>query len=132
MLVKGTREKEMFGYTVPSYSVMSASDLAVYRSCYCETCHRLKRDYGIISTAAVNYDMTFIGMILNAMSGNGIREQNTRNGMICVLGKCSGENDILKKMAGYTLLLTKWELEDDRHDRPGLRSNAARIALGRA
>jgi hypothetical protein len=122
----------MFGYTVPLYSAMSASDLAVYRSCYCETCHRLRDDYGIVSTAAVNYDMTFNGMMLNAVSKDGISEQNVNNGIICVLGKPSGENEILRKMAGYTILLTKWELEDDRNDRPSLRSNAARIVLGRA
>jgi len=112
--------------------MMSASDLHVYRSCYCETCHRLRKDYGMISTAAVNYDMTFNGIILNAVSENGIKEQNINNGMVCVLGKCSGDSDILKKMAAYTIILTKWELEDDRNDHPTLRSNAARIALGRA
>ena len=122
----------MFGYTVPSYGVMSASDLRVYRSCYCESCHRLRKDFGMISTAAVNYDMTFNGIILNAVSENGIKEQNVNNRAICVLGRCSGDNEILKKMAGYTILLAKWELEDDHCDRPNLRSNAARIALGRA
>jgi len=122
----------MFGYTVPSYGIMSSSDLNVYRACYCESCHRLKKDYGLISTAAVNYDMTFNGMILNAISKDGIEKQNINNGMICVLGKCSGNSGVLKKMAGYTILLTKWELEDDRNDRPSLRSNAARLALGRA
>jgi hypothetical protein len=76
--------------------------------------------------------MTFNGMILNAVSKDGIKEQNINNGLICILGRCSGDNDILRKMAGYTVLLTKWELEDDRNDRPNIRSNAARIALGRA
>jgi hypothetical protein len=122
----------MFGYTVPSYGVMAASDVAIYRSCYCETCHRLRKDFGIVSTAAVNYDMTFIGIVLNAMSKNGIRKQNSRNGRICILGKISEENELLTKMAGYTILLTKWELEDDKNDHPSMRSNAARLALGRA
>jgi len=122
----------MFGYTVPSYGIMSSSDLNVYRACYCESCHRLRKDYGLISTAAVNYDMTFNGMILNAVTKGGIARQNINTGAICVLGKCSGKSDVLKKMAGYTILLTKWELEDDRNDHPNVRSNAARIALGRA
>ena len=111
---------------------MSASDLDVYRSCYCESCHQLRKNFGIISTGAVNYDMTFNGMILNALSKDGLEEQNVNRGIICVLGKCSADNDILKKMAGYTLLLTKWELEDDMTDRPGIRSGLASIALGRA
>jgi len=122
----------MFGYTVPSYGVMSASDLNVYRLCYCGSCHQLRKNFGIISTAAVNYDMTFNSMILNAVSENGVMERNAKKGMICILGKCACDNDILKKVAAYTLILTKWELEDDKNDHPNIRSNAARIALGRA
>jgi hypothetical protein len=110
---------------------MSASDLNIYRACYCESCHQLRKGFGIISTAAVNYDMTFNSIILNALSPYGMREQNTGNGMICILGKAA-DSELLGKIAGYTVLLTKWELEDDKNDRPTLRSNAAAIALGRA
>jgi hypothetical protein len=110
---------------------MSASDLGIYRSYYCESCHQLRRNFGLVSTAAVNYDMTFNGIVLNSVSPDGIKEQNTGNGMICILGK-STDSELLKKMAGYTILLTKWELEDDKGDRPTIRSNMASIALGRA
>jgi len=111
---------------------MSASDLDTYRRCYCESCHQLKANFGIVSTAAVNYDMTFNAMILNAMSKDGIERQSVNKGIICVLGKRTADSELLKKIAGYTLLLTKWELEDDRHDHPNLRSNAAYLLLGRA
>jgi len=111
---------------------MSASDLNAYRSCYCESCHQLRNDFGIVSTAAVNYDMTFNSIILNSLSDKGVEHQNTRNGMICILGKSIANNELLRKIAGYTIILTKWELEDDRRDHSGMRSNAARLALGRA
>ena len=111
---------------------MSASDLYAYRSCYCESCHHLREDFGITATAAVNYDMTFNAIVLNSLSPDGIKEQNARRGAVCILGRCTGDNEILRRTAGYTVLLTKWELEDDKHDHPTLRSNAARIALGRA
>ena len=110
---------------------MSASDVHAYRSCYCESCHQLRKDFGIVSTTAVNYDMTFNGIMMNALSSSGIKEQNTKNGMICIFGKAV-DSGLLRKIAGHTILLTKWELEDDKHDRPTLRSNAASIALGRA
>ena len=110
---------------------MSASDLAVYRGCYCESCHQLREHFGIISTAAVNYDMTFNSIILNSVSSDGLKKQNTKNGMICIFGK-HADSELLRKIAGYTILLTKWELEDDKNDNPTVRSNAARIALGRA
>ena len=122
----------MFGYTIPSYSSMSASDLHTYRSCYCESCHQLRKNFGLISTAAVNYDMTFNSIILNSLSENGVKEQNMRNGMICLFGKCTERTELLKKIAAFTVLLTKWELEDDKNDHPSLRSNFADMALGRA
>jgi hypothetical protein len=84
-----------------------------------------------VSTAAVNYDMTFNSIIINSLSPYGIKEQNTKNGMICILGKAA-DSELLKKIAAYTILLTKWELLDDKNDHPTLRSNAASIALGRA
>jgi len=110
---------------------MSASDLRTYRSCYCESCHQLRKNFGIISTAAVNYDMTFNSIILNSLSADGTDEQNTGNGMICILGR-PADSELLRRIAGYTVLLTKWELEDDMHDGPGIRSKGAYIALGRA
>ncbi|MCL1905288.1 MAG: DUF5685 family protein, partial [Methanomassiliicoccaceae archaeon] len=122
----------MFGYTVPSYGSMNASDLHIYRSCYCESCHQLRKNFGLISTAAVNYDMTFNSIVLNSVSDNGVEEQNMRNGAVCIFGKCTERTELLKKIAAYTILLTKWELEDDRDDNPNLRSNFAYMALGRA
>jgi len=92
----------------------------------------LKANFGIVSTAAVNYDMTFNSMVLNAMSENGIEKQSVNRSAVCILGKRTADSETLKKVAGYTLLLTKWELEDDRHDHPNLRSNAAYLLLGRA
>jgi len=76
--------------------------------------------------------MTFNAMILNAVSKDGIEKQSVNKGVVCVLAKRTADNEILKKVAAYTLLLTKWELEDDRHDNPSLRSNAAYLLLGRA
>jgi len=111
---------------------MNASDLDAYRRCYCESCHQLKANFGIVSTAAVNYDMTFNAMILNAVSKNGIEKQSVNKGVVCVLAKRTADSEILKKIAAYTLLLTKWELEDDRQDHPNLKSNAAYLLLGRA
>ena len=60
----------MFGYTLPQYNKMSSSDLGIYQRYYCETCHQLKDNFGLVSTAAVNYDMTFNTIIINAVAGD--------------------------------------------------------------
>ncbi|MCL1811202.1 MAG: DUF5685 family protein [Methanomassiliicoccaceae archaeon] len=122
----------MFGYTVPLYSKMSPSDLFSYRRYYCETCHQLRLEYGIISTSAVNYDMTFNTIVMNSFTGDTPRFDGTENSFLCVLKKPRADSDLFRKMAAYTILLTKWELVDDSVDGPSFRSNAATLMLGRA
>ena len=122
----------MFGYTVPQYTKMSPSDLSAYRRYYCETCHQLRSEYGIVSTSAVNYDMTFNTVIMNSFTGNVPYFEGTENAILCVLKKPGADSDLFRKMAAYTILLTKWELVDDLFDKPSMRSNAATLVLGRA
>ena len=122
----------MFGYTVPLYTKLSPSDLSVYRRYYCETCHQLRSEYGIVSTSAVNYDMTFNTIIMNSFVGDVPYFEGTDNSALCVLKKPKTDSDLFRKMAAYTILLTKWELVDDLFDKPSMKSNAASLLLGRA
>lgn len=122
----------MFGYTVPLYPRLSARDLTVYRRYYCETCHQLKAGYGLMATATVNYDMTFNTLILNAAAGDVLEFGGTKRSPLCVFGRPRADSALLREMAGYTVLLTKWELYDDRIDKPSLKSNLISVALGRA
>jgi hypothetical protein len=122
----------MFGYTVPDYGKLSPSDLSTYRRYYCETCHQLKSEYGILSTSAVNYDMTFNTIIINSLTCSAPHFEGTGNSLFCVFKKPGADSDIFRKMAAYTILLTKWELVDDSFDKPSMKSNAASLILNRA
>ena len=122
----------MFGYTIPQYSKLSPSDLSVYRRYYCETCHQLKAEYGLVSTSAVNYDMTFNTILLNSVTADTPYFKGTKNSPFCVFGRPGADSDLFRRMAAYTILLTKWELIDDSFDKPSFRSNAASLLLGRA
>ncbi|MDD2779407.1 MAG: DUF5685 family protein, partial [Candidatus Methanomethylophilaceae archaeon] len=62
----------MFGYTLPVESTLSSKDAMTYRNYYCETCHQLRDGYGVLSTVAVNYEMTFANILLNSVSESGI------------------------------------------------------------
>lgn len=121
----------MFGYTLPLYNRMSAPDLNDYRRYYCETCHELRDSFGLISTAAVNYDMTFNTIILNSIYGNVLDFPNTTSSF-CVFRGPYAKSDLMKKMAGYTVLLTKWELVDDVYDKPSGKNKIISLALNRA
>lgn len=121
----------MFGYTLPLYNRMSAPDLNDYRRYYCETCHELRDSFGLISTAAVNYDMTFNTIILNSIYGDTMDFRNTKSSF-CVLRGPYARSDLMQKMAGYTVLLTKWELVDDIYDKPSGKNKIVSLALNRA
>jgi len=121
----------MFGYTVPLYNRLSPQNLAIYRAHYCETCHHLNANFGIQSTLAVSYDMTFIALVLNSLaSSQGMPFGKMRT--LCPLERPRLKNDLLKDLAAYTLLLTKWNLMDDKLDKPSIKSGMASLMMGRA
>ncbi|AGI47643.1 hypothetical protein TALC_00646 [Thermoplasmatales archaeon BRNA1] len=122
----------MFGYTIPYYQRMSATDLGDYQRFYCETCHQLKDGYGVASTAAVNYDMTFNLIVLEALRGDAMYFDCTPKGPACVFRNPRADSDIFRSMAGYTMLLTKWELYDDMVDKPSVRTRFVDLTLSKA
>ena len=121
----------MFGYTVPSYLKLSPSDMRRYRRYYCEGCHQLKDGFGLRGTFTVNYDMTFNTILLDGLMGEAIDFEGTTR-RICVLEKPKADSDMMRKMAAYTLILTKWELEDDKTDKPSVKTKVIDTALASA
>ncbi len=121
----------MFGYTLPMYPRLSAGDLEDYRRYYCEACHELRDSFGFISTAAVNYDMTFNTIILNSIYGE-IKEFEYTKTSLCVFRGPYAKSDLMQRMAGYTMLLTKWELVDDEYDKPSPKTKLISLAMNRA
>jgi len=122
----------MFGYTVPQYGKLMPSDLATYRRYYCEGCHQLRSEFGLVSTSAVNYDMTFNTIVLNAVAGDVLEFEGTKNSPFCVLKPPKADSDLMRRMAALTILLTKWELVDDAVDKPSIKSNFINLTLSRA
>ena len=104
----------MFGYTVPSYGRLSPADLRLYRKYYCEGCHQLRDGFGLRGALTVNFDMTFNTILLNGIVGDVLEFEGTEK-TICVLDHAKADSDLMRKMAAYTLILTKWE--QGRRDR---------------
>ncbi len=122
----------MFGYTVPLYSRLTARELDSYQRYYCETCHQLKDQFGLVSTAAVNYDMCFNTIILNAVMDGDDSFEKTPKSWKCVFRKPYTDQELFRRMAAYTILLTKWELYDDRVDKPSIKTQIIDLVLSRA
>jgi hypothetical protein len=121
----------MLGYTLPYYNRLSPADNKLYRRYYCEGCHQLRAGFGLRSTLTVNYDMTFNTILLNSIAGDVLDFEGTKK-KICVLDRPKADSDLMRSMAAYTLILTKWELRDDDTDKPSLKSKAASVTLRNA
>lgn len=121
----------MFGYTVPAYGRLSPADLSRYRRYYCEGCHQLRDGFGLTGALTVNYDMTFNTVLLCGLTGKALEVGPTEK-RICVLEHSKTNDDLMRDMAAYTLILTKWELFDDDTDDPSLKSKFISLTLNRA
>ena len=63
----------MFGYIVINQSEMKFKEYDVYRSYYCGLCQSLKERYGVLGQLSLNYDMTFILMLLTGGAGGPVQ-----------------------------------------------------------
>ena len=55
----------MFGYVLVNKPELKIKDFDLYRSYYCGICHSLKTGYGFTGRMTLNYDMTFLAMLLS-------------------------------------------------------------------
>jgi len=80
----------------------------------------------------VNYDMTFNTIVLDSVIGGAPYFAGTPKSPFCVLGHPRTDSEMFGKMAGYTVLLTKWEIYDDKVDKPSVKTNLIDLTFTRA
>lgn len=57
----------MFGYVIARKDTLPEERQARYRGCYCGLCRELKARHGGLARLALNYDMTFLVLVLSAL-----------------------------------------------------------------
>ncbi|MDO5445685.1 MAG: DUF5685 family protein [Eubacteriales bacterium] len=57
----------MFGYLSASPRLLTEEELSRYKAAYCGLCRALKERYGQLSRLTLNYDMTFLVLLLNSL-----------------------------------------------------------------
>ena len=57
----------MFGYVIVNKGDLTFREFDVYHSYYCGLCKTLKEKYGVLGQLALNYDMTFLVMLLSSL-----------------------------------------------------------------
>ena len=58
----------MFGYVTPLKNELKVKDFDLFRAYYCGLCHEIKKNFGNIPRLTLNYDMTFLAILLDSLN----------------------------------------------------------------
>lgn len=122
---------QMFGYIVVNQSEMKFKEYDVYRSYYCGLCQSLKERYGVLGQLSLNYDMTFILMLLT-----GLYEPEDVVGQCRCVARPFEKHQIRRNLftdyvADMTVLFACYKAEDDWEDEHSLKGLAYSYLLGK-
>ncbi len=106
----------MFGNIVTNTELLSQDDKKYYRECYCGLCKELQETYKNISRLTLNYDMTFLVILLNEV----YKENITRLECRCVIHPMKKHtyirNDFTTYVADMNILLSYYKMIDNWKD----------------
>lgn len=112
----------MFGYVVADRSTLTEEEILRYQSCYCGLCRVIGEQYGTLQRAALNYDMTFLVLLLSSL----YEPQEYSNSRRCSVhpfrSRCHWNNETTAYAAAMNMALAYHNCMDDWHDERKLRS----------
>ena len=122
----------MFGYVRPSNDRLTEEERQTFQAAYCGLCHTLGKRYGAAGRMILNYDLTFLAMLLS--EGGGTCEKR------CAVHpvrkrRCACGDAAMDVAADMSVILTWWQIQDGIADHrffKGLKYRAAALLLGRA
>ena len=103
----------MYGYVRPDKANLRVRDYELFRAAYCGLCEALKTRYGSAARFVVNYDLTFLAMVLADKTETRMMRcpvHPTRK-RACVAG-----SEALDTAADYSVILAWWKLKDNAQD----------------
>ena len=118
----------MYGYVRPLKAELKVKEYDAFRGAYCGLCHCLKKRCGIASRFLVNYDFTFMAMLL--MGGTECSFEKKRCMVSPLRGKmCLCAQTGIELAADRSVILAFWKLRDSVRDSGFLKSLKYRAAL---
>ncbi len=122
----------MFGYIQIHQSELKMKDYDKYRSYYCGLCHILKQRYGRKGQMLLNYDMTFLAVLLDGLYEKQLKEERRR----CVVHPVASHkettaDEITAYAADMTVMLAWQKALDDWHDEKKASARALMLLLGK-
>lgn len=107
----------MFGYIRPYKPELKIKDFEVYKAVYCGVCHSMRQRYGLLSRMLINYDITFLTLLRQAVGGGCAGFCKKR----CVVNlfkkrSCANLTPEAARMADFNIQLCYYKLRDDFDD----------------
>ena len=123
----------MFGYVRPVTDRLSEEERERFQGVYCGLCHTLGKRYGLAARLFLNYDLTFLAMLLETERCVGCQKRC----MVHPVKKrpCADSSDALDTAADMSVILTWWQLQDGIADHGffgGLKYRVAALLLRRS
>ena len=117
----------MFGYIRPSKPHLSEQDEARFQSVYCGLCHELGRKYGFAARFVLNFDVTFLAILLSDA------QEPECESCRCAAHPCKAQcvmahTVALETAADHSLVLAWWQLRDHIEDHGFFKAIPYRLA----
>lgn len=106
----------MFGYVVINKPELKVKDLDVYQTFYCGLCQTLYQTYGRIAQTTLNFDMTFLAILLSGLYEPEGENKTFRCGFHPTRQRTIRFDPCIEYAADMTILLTYMKCEDDWND----------------
>ncbi len=106
----------MYGYVRPEKGELKVREYEAYRSVYCGLCHTLRQKYGPLYRFAVNYDFTFLAMLLAGPELVSVCEKRCPYHPLRRTS-CPARSESMDAAADYSVILAYGKLRDGVQDK---------------
>ena len=101
----------MFGYVRPPIQELRQEEIERFRRMYCGLCHTLGQRYGMASRFILNYDFTYLAILLSQ------REEDGLSHSLCLAHPVHGREFFksgaaMELAADESVILAYWQLRD--------------------
>lgn len=125
----------MFGYVRPVRDELKCRDFDLYRATYCGLCRCMKERCGWTSTWFLNYDFTFLALLLTPEEEPYVPCRKRCSVNPGIKKTMCPASPALERAADESVVLTWWQLRDKIRDERGWKALSARVLsllLGRS
>lgn len=106
----------MYGYVRPEKGELKVREYEAYRGVYCGLCHTLRQKYGPLYRFAVNYDFTFLAMLLAGPEPVPACEKRCPYHPLRRTS-CPARSESMDAAADHSVILAYWKLRDGVEDK---------------